>query len=138
MELWNVFTSGIVQSIAFFTNEVGVGEAMAIILLTLIGRLVLMPVNLIAMANMYKNKKALSAIKPELDKLKTLHKDKPSELAQCTMALYKKHHIKLLDKNTVINITSQGIFGFGMFQALQQIVFIPVTIQSAGFQWELK
>jgi YidC/Oxa1 family membrane protein insertase len=123
MEIWNLFTNAIVQSIEFFASEVGVGEAMAIILFTLLGRLVLMPINLIAMVNMYKNKKAISAIKPELDKLKIVHKDNPSEIAKYTVELYKKHNIKFLDKNSVANIVSQGAFGFGMFQALQQIVF---------------
>ena len=123
MDIWNIFTSVIVQSIQFLTHEVGVGEAVAIIFFTLIGRLVLMPINLLAMANMYRNKKAISAIKPELDKIKVIHKDNPSEIAKSTMALYKKYNIKVLDKNGVVNIVSQGVFGFGMFQALQQIVF---------------
>ncbi|MGL1956642.1 MAG: YidC/Oxa1 family membrane protein insertase [Colwellia sp.] len=123
MDIWNFFTSFIIQSIAFFTDEVGVGQAVAIILFTLIGRLVLMPINLFAMANIYRNKKAISAIKPELEKIKAMHKDKPSEIAKGTMALYKKHNIKILDKNSIVNIASQGAFGFGMFQALQQIVF---------------
>jgi len=123
MDIWNLFTNFIVHSIDFFTHEVGISEALAIIVFTLIGRLVLMPINLIAMANMYRNKKAISAIKPELDKIKVVHKDKPNELAKATMALYKQHNIKLLDKNSAMNIASQGVFGFGMFQALQQIVF---------------
>ncbi|MBE0418685.1 MULTISPECIES: YidC/Oxa1 family membrane protein insertase [Pseudoalteromonas] len=123
MDIWNFFISFIVQSIQFFTYEIGVGEALAIILFTLIGRLILMPINLLAMANMYRNKKAISAIKPELDKIKAINKDKPSEIAKSTMALYKKHNIKILDKNSAINIASQSIFGFGMFQAVQQIVF---------------
>ena len=123
MDIWNFFISFIVQSIQFFTYEIGVGEALAIILFTLIGRLILMPINLLAMANMYRNKKAISAIKPELDKIKAINKDKPTEIAKSTMALYKKHNIKILDKNSAINIASQSIFGFGMFQAVQQIVF---------------
>jgi YidC/Oxa1 family membrane protein insertase len=123
MDIWNFFTSFIVQSIEFLSHEVGLSEAMAIIFFTLIARLVLMPINLLAMVKMYRNKKAISAIKPELDKIKALHKDNPSEMAKSTMALYKKNKIKMLDKNSVINIASQGVFGFGMFQALQQIVF---------------
>jgi YidC/Oxa1 family membrane protein insertase len=39
------------------------------------------------------------------------------------MALYKKHNIKFIDKKSVINMASQGVFGLGTFQALQQIVF---------------
>ncbi|MDO6641759.1 YidC/Oxa1 family membrane protein insertase [Shewanella sp. 10N.286.51.B2] len=123
MDIWNFFTSFIVQTIGFFTNEVGVTEAVAIILFTLIGRLALMPINVLAMANMYRNKKAISAIKPELEEIKTIYKDKPNEIAKCTMALYKKHNIKILDKSSAVNIVSQGAFGLCMFQALQQIVF---------------
>ena len=64
MELWNFFTSFIVQSIAFFTQEVGLSQALAIILFTLIGRLVLMPINLLAMAKTVSNKKAIAVLKP--------------------------------------------------------------------------
>ena len=123
MELWNLFIGFIVQSIEFITHEVGVSEAIAIIGFTLIGRLILMPVNLFAMTHMYRNKKAMAAIKPELEKIKALHKDSPNEIAKRSMALYKKHNIKFLDKNSVMNIASQGIFGLGMFQALQQMLF---------------
>jgi YidC/Oxa1 family membrane protein insertase len=122
MEIWNLFTDFIVQSITFFTQEVGVSQAVAIILFTVIGRLVLMPINLLAMANMVRNKKAIAALKPELDSIKNNYKDQPSEIAKLTMALYKKHNIKFIDKKSVTNMASQGVFGLGTFQALQQIV----------------
>lgn len=123
MEIWSFFTGLIVQSIEFFTTEVGFSEAIAIILITLSIRLLLMPINITAMINMHRNKKALSALKPELEQLKTTYQDNPSEIAKRTMMLYKKHNIKLLDKMSVANMASQGVFGFGMFQALQQMVF---------------
>jgi len=122
MEIWNLFTAFIVQLITFFTQEVGVSQAVAIILFTVIGRLVLMPINLVAMVNMVRNKKAIAALKPELDSIKSNYKDQPSEIAKLTMALYKKHNIKFIDKKSVINMASQGVFGLGTFQALQQIV----------------
>ena len=123
MEIWNLFTDLIVQSIIFFTQDVGVSQAAAIILFTVIGRLVLMPINLVAMANMVRNKKAIAALKPELDSIKNNYKNQPSEIAKLTMALYKKHNIKFIDKKSVTNMASQGVFGLGTFQALQQIVF---------------
>jgi YidC/Oxa1 family membrane protein insertase len=123
MEFWNVFINIIMQSLAFITYEVGASEAAAIILVTLIGRLILMPINLSAMGHMHRNRNALLAIKPELDQLKSTYQDKPSELAKATMALYKKHNIKILDNKSLINIVGQGTFGLGMFQTLQQVVF---------------
>ena len=123
MEFWNVFINIIMQSLAFITYEVGASEAAAIILVTFIGRLILMPINLSTMTHMHRNKNALLAIKPELDQLKSTYQDKPSELAKATMALYKKHNIKILDNKSLINIVGQGTFGLGMFQTLQQVVF---------------
>ncbi|WNC68650.1 membrane protein insertase YidC [Thalassotalea nanhaiensis] len=129
MEIWSFFTGIIVQSIGFLTTEIGVSEALAVILFTLLIRLILMPINVFAMVNMYRNKKLILAIKPELEQLKIIHKNEPAKIAKRSMALYKKHNIKLLDKSSIANITSQGIFGFGMFQALQQIMF------SSKFAW---
>lgn len=123
MEIWNTFLSIIMQSIEFISYEVGMGEALAIILFTLTARLILMPINLSAMVNMYRNKQAMLLLKPELEAIKTKYQNTPREATKATMALYKKHNIKIMDKKSVMNITSQGIFGFGMFQALQQIVF---------------
>ncbi len=123
MEVWNVFINEIMRSLAFITHELGASEAVAIILVTLIGRIMLMPINLSAMAHMQSNKNALLAIKPELDQLKSTYQDKPSDLAKATMALYNKHNIKILDNKSIMNILGQGTFGLGMFQTLQQVVF---------------
>jgi len=123
MELWTSFTHIIVQSIAFLTSEIGFSQAIAIILFTFLARLILMPINTSAMINMHRNKQALAKIKPELDNLRNTYKANPSEMAKQTMALYKKHNIKILDKTSVLNMASQGLFGFGMFQAIQQMAF---------------
>jgi YidC/Oxa1 family membrane protein insertase len=123
MEIWNFFISIITQSIQFISSEIGLGESLAIILFTVIGRLILMPINWSAMTNSYRNKQAMLLLKPELEKIKTKHQNNTSEVAKATMALYKKHNIKIMDKTSVMNIAGQSVFGFGMFQALQQLVF---------------
>jgi len=129
MEIWSFITGFIIQSIAFLTTEVGVSEALAIILFTLLARLVLMPINIVAMINMYRNKKLISAISPQLEQLKVTYEDQPSKIAKQTMGLYRKHNIKILAKSNIANMTSQGIFGVAMFQALQQMLF------SGKFAW---
>ncbi|WP_299806513.1 membrane protein insertase YidC [uncultured Shewanella sp.] len=129
MELWANFTDLLVQAIGFLTTEVGVSQGVAIILLTLIVRLLLSPLSSSAIINSYKNRKAIAAIKPELDKLKSVYKNKPNEMAKQTMALYQKHDIKFVSKTLVANISSQAIFGFGMYQVLQKVIF------SSKFAW---
>ncbi|GIU24104.1 YidC/Oxa1 family membrane protein insertase [Shewanella schlegeliana] len=123
MELWISFTDLLVQAISLLTSEVGVSQGAAIILLTLLVRLLFSPISFLAMINSYTNKTKVAAIKPELDKLKSVYKDKPDEMAKQTMALYRKHDIKFVSKTLVANVSSQAIFGFGMFQLLQMAIF---------------
>ena len=123
MELWANFTDLLVQAIGFLTTEVGVSQGVAIILLTLLVRLLLSPISCSAMFNSYKNRKAMATIKPELDKLKSVYKDKPDEMAKQTMTLYRKHDITFISKTLVANVSSQAIFGFGMYQVLQKVIF---------------
>jgi len=123
MEIWSLFIEFIRQSITLLSTEVGLSQALAIVLFTLLARLVLMPINTKATIKMIINKQKLAKLKPELDKIKLIYQDNPTEKAKRTMALYKKHQITLMDKTSLINITSQGILGFGIFQALQQMVF---------------
>lgn len=122
MEIWAIFTGIIAQSIELLSSQFGVSQAIAIILFTLLGRFLLMPINTLAMIKMYRNKKAISAIKPQLESLKVTYKGQPGEIGKRTMALYKKHNIQFLNKTSIANIATQGIFGFGMFQTLQQLV----------------
>ena len=122
MELWSTFINLIQQSIEILTSQLGFSQALAIILVTILARLILMPINTRAMINIYKNKKALAKITPQLDHIKKTYKENPKEMMKRTMALRKKHQIRVLDKTSVTNTASQGLFGFGMFQTLQQMV----------------
>lgn len=110
MELWNLFIGFIVQSIEFITHEVGVSEAIAIIGFTLIGRLILMPVNLFAMAHMYRNKKVMAAIKPELGLSCDYIKEGYSKYPQSSHVIYYKQRkvdqiliVRILHKSMDVN-----------------------------------
>ncbi len=61
----------------------------AIILITLIIRIVLWPLNKRAI----KSQKALQTLQPEIEALKEKHKDEKEKLAAATMALYKEKKI---------------------------------------------
>jgi YidC/Oxa1 family membrane protein insertase len=122
MEIWSTFTGAISQSITFLSSQFDVSQAIAIILVTIIARLILMPINTRALINSYRNKQKLAKIKPQLERIKKLYQDNPAEMMKRSMALHKKHNIKMFDKNAVANMTSQGVLGVGMFQTLQQMV----------------
>jgi len=122
MELWSTFTGIISQSIELLSSQFDVSQAIAIILVTIIARLLLMPINTRALINSYRNKQKLAKIKPQLERIKTLYRDNPAEMMKRSMALQKKHDIKMFDKNAIANMASQGLLGVGMFQTLQQMV----------------
>jgi YidC/Oxa1 family membrane protein insertase len=72
---------------------------------------------------MQKNKYAIDRIKPALEELRKKYKDNPHELATQTMQLYRDNGIKFMDKISLLNIGSQGIFGIGIYQVLRRMVF---------------
>jgi YidC/Oxa1 family membrane protein insertase len=123
MEIWSTWISFISNTIDFISMYFGASEALAIITFTLLARIVLMPISLKSAYEMYKNRLAMEKVKPEVERLRELYRDNPNELAQKTMAVYKKSGIKFLDRTSVINIGSQGILGLGIFQALRNMIF---------------
>lgn len=129
MEIWNIWIIAITNSISFISMNLGISEAFAIIIFTLIARIMLMPISLKSAYLMHKNKVALTKLKPEIEQLKDTYSDNPGEIAKRTMAIYKKNGIKFLDKTTVFNIGTQGVLGLGIFQALKSMVF------SSKFMW---
>jgi YidC/Oxa1 family membrane protein insertase len=121
MEIWDQWLAFISSSIEFISMNIGVTEALAIIVFTMLTRIALMPVSIISAYKMHKNKLKIEKIKPELKRIKKVYKDNQQELNKKTLALYKKNKVKFLDRITVVNMGSQGILGIGVFQALREM-----------------
>ena len=119
MEIWSFWITFIANSIDYVSTYFGVSQAIAIILFTLLARLVLMPISLKSSYEMHKNKQALEKVRPEIEQLKQRYKNNPAEIRKRTLALYKQHKIKFLDRSSILNIVSQGSLGLGVFQTLK-------------------
>lgn len=129
MDIWTAWTALLENSINLLAAQLGLSEALAIVTLTLLARLALMPLSFRAAYDMYQNQTALRAAKPEIEHLKEVYKDNPSEVAKRTMALYKKRGIKFFGKTMIYNIGSQGVLGLGLFHTLKNMTF------SSKFLW---
>lgn len=129
MDIWTAWTALLENGIHLLSAQLGLSEALAIIALTLFARLALMPLSFRAAYNMYQNQMAIRDAKPEIEHLKEVYKDNPSEITKRTMALYKKRGIKFLGKTMVFNIGSQSLLGLGLFQTLKNMTF------SSKFLW---
>lgn len=129
MELWSMWTHLLETLLGYLAVHFGYSEAVSIIVLTLIARVALMPVSLTSAYRMQRNKEAIERIKPALEELRQKFQNNPSELATRTMALYRNNGITFLDKLSLLNIGSQGVFGIGVYQVLNRMVF------SSKFLW---
>lgn len=129
MELWNLWTQGLDASLRVLCTHWGFSEAAGVILLTLIARALLMPISLVSALRMQRNKVALERIKPRIEELRKIYKNDGARLAKHTMALYRKHGIKFMDRLTFANIGSQTTFGIGMYQVLKRATF------NSPFMW---
>ena len=129
MEVWNLWTGLITYLIDYLSLNLGLSEALAIILFTLLARLALMPVSLVSSYRMCRNRLTLQRLQPAVEALKEQYPDDLAERSRQTMALYKKHGVKMLDKTTVLNMASQTVLGIGVFQALGNM------LSSSRFLW---
>ena len=117
--LWTDFIAGCINSLAGF----GLSEAAAIIALTLVVRLLLLPLTVKVAHSNHLNKLKLSALKPQLEALRQRHSDNAVALAQATSALYRQHNIHFFDRFTFINFFTQGMVGLGIWQTLKKAAF---------------
>jgi len=123
VELWTSWLSFLSSSLSLLSAQFGLSEAVAIITLTAVARLALMPVSLRAAYQGELSRRALERLKPELLKLRETFKDDRAQLSARTMQLYRDHGINPLGRWGLLNIGSQADFGIGVFQILQKADF---------------
>jgi YidC/Oxa1 family membrane protein insertase len=123
MELWTMWTHALEAGIGLIAAQLGLSEAVAIIVLTLMARAAMMPVSLASAYRMQLNKEAIARLKPALDALREQLKADRPELVRQTMALYRENGISVVDKLSLLNMGSQSLFGLGIFQALNRMSF---------------
>lgn len=78
--------------IAIYNHVPGHDLGLAIIGLTLLIRLVFVPLSIKSL----KSQRAIALVQPKLQELQTKHKEDKQALAQATMALYKEHKVNPL------------------------------------------
>lgn len=85
-----IFYQPILNLLVFLYNIVpGHDLGIAIILLTIIIKLVLLPLS----KQSIKSQKALQDLQPKIDEIKKKHKDKKDEMGRAMMALYKENKV---------------------------------------------
>jgi YidC/Oxa1 family membrane protein insertase len=118
--IWSLFV-GYLQTVLFvLANMYGGNISLAIITLSFIVRLALLPLTLRLARRSQQQQIRLQEIQPELERLKKHYRNNPDKLSQKTMELYKKHNVQLLDGASFLgNLLQLPIFA-GLFSAIKQ------------------
>lgn len=123
MDLWGFWVDALERGVHALSANFGLSEAMAIIVFTLLTRVLIAPVSLAVSYRGQKTRDALERIKPELEDLRARFADNPRELSERTLALYRRHGVKLFDRWSFFNLIGQTSLGLGTFRALGHLSF---------------
>jgi YidC/Oxa1 family membrane protein insertase len=99
----------------------GLGVGMAVIVATLVLRIVVLPVSWsVAYRGCIRQKKLLR-LQPELDRLKAKYAGKPDQYFEHLQSLYKKNGLSLVDNKSLLGSAAQMPLMLGMFQVLRDV-----------------
>ncbi len=98
---------------------------LAIIVLTILLKLLFYPLSAISMKSM----KEMQALKPQLDVIRKKYKDNPKKIQQETMGLYREHNVKPLAGCLPMLVQ------IPIFIAFYQILMNSIELRGAHFLW---
>ncbi len=122
---WSFFCRILLDFLNFIHDTLRVGYGWAIILLTILVRLVLFPLNRKSTENMKK----MSAIQPKIKELQAKFKDDPRKLQQEQMKLYAENHVNPMSSSLPMLIQPP------IFIALFTVLRSCVELRFSEFLW---
>jgi YidC/Oxa1 family membrane protein insertase len=102
----------------------------AILVLSLMVRVALLPYTLRVAMRMRAHQAKLQQLAPELARLRQRYASDPARLRRVTRALYAEHGLSTLPKGTAASMVVQTIVGGAVYQAVGS-----VARRAAGFLW---
>lgn len=120
MALWTQWLNVLDGLLQFLSSQVGLGEGLAVIILTLLVRTVILP---ISWSNAYRSlvrHRRIAALQPELRRLKEEFGDQPKLYAEQLVALYRKNGMPLTDAPAILGALMQLPVLLGLYQALRK------------------
>ncbi len=128
--LWTIFVQPEINLLVFFYSAIpGHDFGVAIILLTVVVRLIVWPLQ----SKTLRNQKAMNKLQPEIAKIKEKYKNDPAKINAMTMELYKEKEINPL--SSCLPTLIQLPLLFALFYAIQPFgnaAYVDVTNHAAG------
>src|SRR5574339_680752 len=101
-DLWSLFVGSIQTALFVLAHLYGGNVGLAIITLSFLVRLALLPLTLRIARRSQQQQMSLQEIQPELQRLKQRYRNQPEKLSQKTMEAYKAHDIRMLDGTSLL------------------------------------
>jgi YidC/Oxa1 family membrane protein insertase len=118
--LWSLFVGSLQTSLFLLAQVYGGNISLAIITLSFMTRLALLPLTLRVARRSQEQQMRLQSVQPELQRIKKLYRNDPEQLSQKTMELYRKHNVQLLDGAGFLATLLQLPIFAGLFSAIKQ------------------
>ncbi|MFC4526956.1 membrane protein insertase YidC [Dyella halodurans] len=120
MALWNSFVALIAQVLDSLAHGLNGSYGMAVIALALMVRLVLLPWTLRAAEHAWRQRQAMTALKPKLEQLAQRHADDPMAHAAAMRTLYREHGLGVGMGGGLLTAMVQAPLGLGVYAAIRQ------------------
>ncbi|MGD8339777.1 MAG: YidC/Oxa1 family membrane protein insertase [Gammaproteobacteria bacterium] len=120
MQLWTVWLDSLRYLLEMLASDLGLGTGLAIVVLTLALRFALLPISWSSAYKACVRQKKLKSLQPELARLKERFGDRPQDLAERTIGLYRKNNMRIVDAGPIVGSLIQLPVLLGMFNVLRQ------------------
>ena len=120
MVAWNAFVGFLAVVLSMLTTAYSGNLGFAIITLSLITRLALLPLTLRMARHAQAQQRILQTIKREIDELKAKYKSSPQKLGTELSKLYQKHGVKPIDGVNSLGLIVQLLLGAGVYSAIRR------------------
>ena len=116
---WDLLVDALRAVLVVLTHAFGGSLGTAIVAVSIVVRLLLLPLTLRVALESRALERRKAKLKPELDRLAKRHADDPVELLRRTRALHEKHGIPALPRGTLALMLVQLPLGGALYQAIR-------------------
>lgn len=119
MALWTYWLNLLHGLLEFLSSQVGLGEGLAIVVLTFAVRTAILPISWSSAYHNCVRQKRMARLQPELRRLKEQFGDQPAVYAEQLMALYRKNGMSVTDGRALLGSLAQLPVLLGLYQTLR-------------------
>lgn len=119
MDIWSAWLDSISSIVMALAADAGLGLGLAVIVATVLLRIVLLPVAWPMAYRACIRQKKLAKLQPELRALQERFRDEPEVYLRKMTELYKANQLAMVDARTLLGSLAQLPLFLGMFQVLR-------------------